>query len=67
MVLGDRIQEKGKRMETPTLREQVLEASENMSILASRVRNGDNSTATLTALETLTKFVRDGIVVLLAE
>ena len=78
MVLGDRIQEKGKAMKelieingervtTPTLREQVLELSESVAMLARLARNGDHSTATLTALETLSKFVRDGIVVLLAE
>ena len=78
MVLGDRIQEKGKavkqlieingeRVTTPTLREQVLELSDSVAMLASLARNGDHSTATLTALETLSKFVRDGIVVLLAE
>lgn len=58
----------GERVTTPTLREQVLEASESAAILITRLRNnGDTSYATLQALHTLTKFVRDGIVVLLAE
>jgi hypothetical protein len=54
-------------MDTPTLREQVLELSASVAMLAGVARNGDHSTATLSALETLARFVRDGIVVLLAE
>lgn len=58
---------KAKAMDTPTLREQVLELSASVAKLASVARSGDHSTATLQALETLSKFVRDGIVILLAE
>jgi hypothetical protein len=54
-------------MSTPTLREQVLELSESVALLARVALNGDHSTATLSALDTLARFVRDGITVLLAE
>lgn len=58
---------KVKAMDTPTLKQQVLELSESVAMLASLARNGDHSTATLTALETLAKFVKDGLVVLDAQ
>ena len=57
----------GERVTTPTLREQVLELSESVAMLARLARTGDHSTATLTAGGTLSKVVRDGIGVRLAE
>ena len=51
-------------MDTSTLRENVLELSESVAMLARLARKGDHSTATLTALETLAGFVKDSLVVL---
>lgn len=54
-------------MNTPILREDVLELSETVAMLARLALNGDHSKATLTSLVTLATFVHNGIVVLLAE
>lgn len=51
-------------MNTPILREDVLELSESVAMLARLALNGDHSKATLTALASMATFVKDSLRVL---